>query len=103
MFISTRLLAPFSDVAAISSFRSPLGGQSIGRQALLVRFLKGARRSTFSPSLGPRGGVKSSFTATIRAFSIHYYKRATRYCQKYWHPLLMNRFDYFSNFYEYKS
>ncbi len=27
----------------------------------------------------------------------------TLYCQKYWHPLLMNRFDYFSNFYEYKS
>ncbi len=24
-------------------------------------------------------------------------------CQKYWHPLLMNRFDYFSNFHEYKS
>ncbi len=22
---------------------------------------------------------------------------------KYWHPLLMNRFDYFSYFYEYKS
>ncbi len=27
----------------------------------------------------------------------------TPYCLKYWHPLLMNMFDYFSNFYEYKS
>ncbi len=27
----------------------------------------------------------------------------TLYCQKYWHPLLMIRFDYFSHFYEYKS
>ncbi len=28
----------------------------------------------------------------------------TLYCQKYWvAPLLMNRFDYFSNFHEYKS
>ncbi len=27
----------------------------------------------------------------------------TLYCQKYWHPLLMNRFDYFSNFYEAKT
>ncbi len=26
----------------------------------------------------------------------------TLYCQKYW-DLLKNRFDYFSNFYEYKS
>ncbi len=31
-------------VAAIASFRSPLGGQSIGRHALVVSFLKGARR-----------------------------------------------------------
>ncbi len=31
-------------VAAIASFRSPLDGQSIGRHALVVSFLKGARR-----------------------------------------------------------
>ncbi len=31
-------------VAAIASFHSPLGGQSIGRHALVVSFLKGARR-----------------------------------------------------------
>ncbi len=31
-------------VAAIASFRSPLGGQSIGRHALVVSFLKGDRR-----------------------------------------------------------
>ncbi len=31
-------------MAAIASFRSPLGGQSIGRHALVVSFLKGARR-----------------------------------------------------------
>ncbi len=31
-------------MADIASFRSPLGGQSIGRHALVVGFLKGARR-----------------------------------------------------------
>ncbi len=31
------------------------------------------------------------------------FDKHTLYCQKYWHSLLMNRFDYFSNFYEYKS
>ncbi len=55
-------------VAAIASFCSPPGWQSIGRHALAVSFLKGARRSStsaFSPDLEPRGGVKNSFTATI--------------------------------------
>ncbi len=31
-------------VAAIAAFRSPQGGQSIGRNAMVVSFLKGARR-----------------------------------------------------------
>ncbi len=31
-------------VAAIASFCSPLGGQSIGRHSLVVSFLKGVRR-----------------------------------------------------------
>ncbi len=38
-------------VAAIASFRA-------------------SPTSALSPALGPRGGVKSSFTATIRAFNI---------------------------------
>ncbi len=61
-------------VAAIVLFRSPLGGQLIGRDALVVSFLKGARRlhpaPAFSPALGPWSGIKNSFTAITRAFSI---------------------------------
>ncbi len=57
-------------VAAITAFRSPQSGQSFGNHALMVSFLKGAKRltsptSAFSSVLGPRGGVKSSLTATI--------------------------------------
>ncbi len=39
-------------VAAIASFRSPLGGQSIGRHSLVVSFLKGVRR-LHPPSVPP--------------------------------------------------
>ncbi len=61
-------------VAAIASFRSLQGGQSIGRHALVVSFLKGARglhsqRPTAVPPWG-LGGVQSFFTATIRACNI---------------------------------
>ncbi len=59
-------------VAAITIFRSPQSGQSSGKRALVVSFLNGAKiltkespTSTFSSALGPGGGVKSSFTATI--------------------------------------
>ncbi len=44
-------------VAAIASFHSPLAGQSIGRHALVVSFLNGARRlhSLRSPAVPPWG------------------------------------------------
>ncbi len=46
-------------VAAIASFRSPQGGQSIGRHALVARFLKGVRslHSPHPPAVPPWGLV----------------------------------------------
>ncbi len=58
-------------VAAIASFRSPLDGQLIDRHALVVsEEIKSFTAPACSPALGPWSGIKSSFTAITREFSI---------------------------------